>query len=132
VAGAQVTAMDANPAAAEWAARNFALNKISSEHYRWLTGRAEALLPGLEASDRLIMNHPTGALEHLLAALERLAPGGTAHLYLLLDRTAERLPSAVAGQLPDDITLADTRALHPHSTTTEIRVLDLRRAIVQK
>ena len=129
VAGAQVTAMDANPAAAEWAARNFAFNKVSSERYRWLTGRTEALLPELEAGDRLIMNHPTGALEYLPAALERLAPGGTVHLYLLLDRTAKRLPSAVAGLLPGDVTLTGTHALHPHSTTTEIRFLDLRRRL---
>ena len=48
---------------------------------------------------------------------------------LLLDRTAKRLPSAVAGLLPGDVTLAGTHALHSHSTTTEIRFLDLRRRL---
>ncbi len=126
-AGARVVAIDGNPAAEKWAKRNSELNNLSSESFKFHTGLAEELLPGLGSFDRVIVNHPTGSLDFAAIGIAALAPGGMLHLYLLSDRKAPELPAGVAEAVGDFASVSNSRTVHPYSPGQELRVLDLLR-----
>jgi len=87
----RILAADINPGAVRLMVRNIRLN------------RAENILPVLADAiripslvpwtfDRVIMNHPTGALPFLPTAFRLCAPGGTIHCYVLQSAEGEALP----------------------------------------
>jgi tRNA (guanine37-N1)-methyltransferase len=87
----RVLAADINPGAVRLMVRNIRLN------------HADNILPILADStrlphlvswtfDRVVMNHPTGALSFLPQAFRLCAPGGTIHCYLLQSAEGEALP----------------------------------------
>ena len=78
-----VHASDINPAAIGYLEQNIALNKVSG--VKPILGDA-AGLPGLVPPvDRIIMNLPHSAFGFLPTALRLLRPGGTIHLYDILE-----------------------------------------------
>ena len=125
-AGAQVLAADGNPAAQRWAERNFALNSLSSDGIKFRIALAEALLPGLQDFDRVVLNHPTARLRYLEPALAAIRPGGSLHLYLLADRGEDAAAETTAVLAGNGVVEAQ-RLVHPFSPGRELRVIDIRR-----
>jgi tRNA (guanine37-N1)-methyltransferase len=79
----KVYAADINPAAIDYLKRNIWLNRVSGVEP--VLGDARELPGKIPAVDRIIMNLPHSAQEFLPAALRLLRPGGTVHLYDLLE-----------------------------------------------
>ena len=125
-AGAQVLAADGNPAAQRWAERNSALNNLSSENFEFHIALAETLLPSLRDFDRVVLNHPTAQLNYLEPALAATRPGGSLHLYLLVNR-GEDATAETAAALVERGRVEAQRLVHPFSPGRELRVLDIRR-----
>jgi len=79
-----VRAADINPAAIGYLRLNIRLNKVSGVEPICANSRE---LPGkIPPADRIIMNLPHSAFGFLPAALKLLRPGGTIHLYDIIDR----------------------------------------------
>lgn len=86
-----VLASDFNPGAVRLMVKNIRLNRADNI----LPVLADAIrIPSLVSCpfDRVIMNHPTGALAFLPAAFRLCAPGGTIHCYVLQSAEGEALP----------------------------------------
>jgi tRNA (guanine37-N1)-methyltransferase len=85
-----VLAADINPGAVRLMVRNIRLNRADNI----LPVFADAIhIPALVPFpfDRVIMNHPTGALAFLPQAFRLCAPGGVIHCYVLQSREREAL-----------------------------------------
>ena len=78
-----VYAADINPAAIEYLKRNIRLNRVLGVEP--ILGDARELPGKIPAVDRIIMNLPHRASEFLPEAMRLLRPGGTVHLYDLLE-----------------------------------------------
>jgi tRNA (guanine37-N1)-methyltransferase len=79
-----VRAADINPAAIDYMRKNLRLNKVSGVEPMLLDARE---LPGkMPPADRIIMNLPHSAFGFLPVALGLLRPGGTVHLYEVVER----------------------------------------------
>lgn len=78
-----VYAADINPAAIEYLRMNLRLNRVSGVEP--LLGDARGLPGRIPPVDRIIMNLPHSAFEFLPTALRLLRPGGTVHLYEILE-----------------------------------------------
>jgi tRNA (guanine37-N1)-methyltransferase len=91
-----VRAADINPAAIEYMRKNIRLNKATGVEPMLID--AKELPKKMPPADRIIMNLPHSAFGFLPVALRLLRPGGTIHLYEIIDRErkAER-KDAVAG-----------------------------------
>jgi tRNA (guanine37-N1)-methyltransferase len=79
----KVYAADINPAAIEYLKRNIRLNRVLAVEP--ILGDARELPGKILRVDRIIMNLPHRASEFLPAAMRLLGPGGTVHLYDLLE-----------------------------------------------
>jgi tRNA (guanine37-N1)-methyltransferase len=79
----KVFAADINPAAIEYLKRNVRLNRVFGVEP--ILGDARELPGKIPAVDRIIMNLPHSASEFLPTAMRLLRPGGTVHLYDLLE-----------------------------------------------
>ncbi len=79
-----VRACDISPAAIEYLKRNIRLNKVPGVEP--ILSDAAALPGKMPLADRIVMNLPHSASGFLPAALCLLRPGGTIHLYEILDR----------------------------------------------
>jgi len=104
-AGADVTAVERNPAAFQFLLENAVRNGVTDRLHAY-RGDNREVLPQLSAGgerfDRVVMGHYDG-WESLDVALPALAPGGTLHLHeatpeaLVPERPVERLERAAAG-----------------------------------
>jgi tRNA (guanine37-N1)-methyltransferase len=104
-----VYAADINPAAIEYLKKNIRLNRVSGVVS--LLGDARELPGRIPAVDRIIMNLPHRASEFLPTAMRLLRPGGTVHLYEILEppekeKRKERLTSMIKdeGREPEQLT----------------------------
>jgi len=79
----KVFAADINPAAIEYLKTNIRLNRVSGVEP--IQGDARGLPGKIPVVDRIIMNLPHLAMEFLPVAMRLLRPGGTVHLYEILE-----------------------------------------------
>lgn len=124
--GARVIAVDANPRAVELARDNAAANKVA-DRVRVLVGDAEQVVPALEGTfDRIVMNLPHTAREHLDAALSALAEDGTIHLGAMLPKDdADEEARAIARE--HGLELVDLVDVRPYNPAVGHYTLDLQR-----
>ena len=78
---AKVVAIDINPAAIELLNESMRLNKLVGTIIPIVTDAHEYANTNKVLSDRIIMNHPTGASEFIEDACAMLKPGGILHYY---------------------------------------------------
>ena len=78
-----VYAIDKNPEAIKYIIENIKLNKIKCVSP--MLGDARDIATQLPRPDRIIMNLPHTAIDFLDVALDVVNPGGTIHLYLILE-----------------------------------------------
>lgn len=107
----EVHAIDINPVAAGLIVENAQLNKVSSRVHVH-EGDARELVPGLGTFDRVIMNHPTEAVEFFELALGAGRNGTVLHLHIIgteqevdAEETSVRSIAAMSG-FPGTRTLA--------------------------
>jgi len=97
----KVYAADINPTAIDYLKKNIRLNRVFGVEP--VLGDARELPGKIPAVDRIIMNLPHSAMEFMPTAMRLLRPGGTVHLYDLLEtkqkqRRKEEIASAIEGQ----------------------------------
>jgi tRNA (guanine37-N1)-methyltransferase len=86
-----VLAIDINPGAVRLMERNILINRARTVlPFLADATTAAAVIPW--TFDRVIMNHPFGALSFLPQAFRLCRPGGTIHCYLLQTKAGEALP----------------------------------------
>ncbi|MCG7855158.1 MAG: methyltransferase domain-containing protein [Methanoregulaceae archaeon] len=86
-----VVAVDLNPGAVRLMEKNIRLNRAGNVlPFLADASRVRAVLPW--TFDRIIMNHPTGALPFLPEAFALCRPGGSIHCYVLQSAEGEALP----------------------------------------
>ena len=96
-----VYAADINPAALEYLKRNIRLNRARGVEP--ILGDARELPAKIPAVDRIIMNLPHSASEFLPQAMRLLRPGGTVHLYDLLEpEERQRRSSELASMIKNE------------------------------
>jgi tRNA (guanine37-N1)-methyltransferase len=87
----RVLAADINPGAVRLMVRNIRMNHADNI-LPVLTDAARIPAMAAWTFDRVIMNHPTGALRFLSHAFRLCAPGGMIHCYVLQSAEGEALP----------------------------------------
>ena len=86
-----VVAVDLNPGAVRLMEKNIRVNRAGNVlPFLCDASRVRAVLPW--TFDRIIMNHPTGALPFLPEAFALCRPGGSIHCYVLQSAEGEALP----------------------------------------
>ncbi|HON82369.1 MAG TPA: methyltransferase domain-containing protein [Methanoregulaceae archaeon] len=86
-----VVAVDINPGAVRLLVQNIRLNRAGNVlPFLADASRVRGALPW--TFDRIVMNHPTGALPFLREAFALCRPGGSIHCYVLQEREGEALP----------------------------------------
>ncbi|MBO4568758.1 MAG: 50S ribosomal protein L11 methyltransferase, partial [Candidatus Methanomethylophilaceae archaeon] len=80
-----VYSIDLNPEAERFARMNAEKNRANRLHP--MTGDSSVLVYSLPMADRIIMNLPQIAERFLPHALARLRPGGTIHMYKIIERS---------------------------------------------
>lgn len=125
----KVIAVDINPDAYTYLEKNIHINHVEDLVEAYL-GDAADVVPTIEESvNRIVMNHPTEALEFLDLALQKVSPGGTIHLYTLLE--ADRFKEAVlkvqeaARRNLRDVRLSSVREVKGYSPSSSIFCFDL-------
>jgi len=133
-AGADVTAIEHNPAAFRYLLENVRLNDVT-ERVRPYRADCRAVLERTDAAtdvtaDRVVMGY-YDADEYLDAALGALSPGGVVHMHeatpepLAFDRPVERLRAAAADR-DRTVTVLDTRRVKGYSEGVAHVVVDAR------
>ncbi len=122
-AGARVTSVDLNPAAAELARQNAAANRVELDVR---CGDARQVATELEPADRVVMNLPHGAKDFLKVACELVAPGGIIHHHEILPNAELEARSAALETLVG--ALRNTRHVRNYSATESHYCFDLEAA----
>jgi tRNA (guanine37-N1)-methyltransferase len=117
----EVHAVDLNGRAVELAIENTELNGVSGRVSVHL-GDAREVVPGLGTFDRIIMNHPTAAIDFLDVALAASRGGTRVHLYLI--GTGEEADEVVRGA-EDRLRLLATREVRTYSPGVSHWCLDM-------
>ncbi|MFB6106489.1 MAG: class I SAM-dependent methyltransferase family protein [Halobacteriaceae archaeon] len=126
-AGADVTAVERNPAAFRYLVENCALNAVTD---RVTPVRADCRDAAVPAADRVVMGH-YDAREYLDVGLDALAPGGTVHLHDAtpadrpFERPVDRLREAAAAR-DRAVTVRDRREVKSYSAGVVHVVVDAR------
>lgn len=124
---AAVYSIDLNPEAERFALMNRKDNRAEALHP--ITGDAAEVVPRLPMADRIVMNLPQIADRFLPLALSHLNPGGTVHMYKIIER--DLFDGLCAGMVSDaaaegrriDI---DSFELKTYSPTMSVYALDIR------
>jgi tRNA (guanine37-N1)-methyltransferase len=127
---AAVTAVDANPAAADLARRNAARLGVSGR-VSVLEAPIEAFLARGERADRVILNLPREGIKYLAKVAPAVTIGGTLHLYAMApaeggDRRWEEIRAMIP---PSDglWSLLDAHVVHPYSPREDLVAFDIGR-----
>jgi tRNA wybutosine-synthesizing protein 2 len=137
-AGADVTAIERNPAAFRYLLENVRLNDVEAAVHPYRADcrdvlRAAASPPrsdGVGTADRVVMGY-YDAHEYLDSALGALAPGGVVHVHeatpepLVFERPVERVRAAAA-ERDRTVEILDTRRVKTHSEGVVHVVVDAR------
>lgn len=124
--GARVLAIDVNPRAVELARENVEKNKVP-EKVDVVLADASSLVPTLDATfDRIVMNLPHSAHEHLDEALSVLADDGRIHLGAMLAKDdAEDEAQTIADE--HGLELVELVSVRPYNPAVGHYTLDLKR-----
>ena len=123
-AGASVIATERNPNAAQFLAKNVALNEVTSA-VQWYRTDCRALRP---RADRIVMGH-YDAIEYLDEAMMAILPDGVIHLHAVVEREDRwskihsRLESASGDRSTN---IFDRRVVKSHSPGMDHVVCDIR------
>jgi tRNA (guanine37-N1)-methyltransferase len=121
-----VFAVDINPAAIDYLKRNISLDR--AVNVEPVLADARKLAGRIPPVDRIIMNLPHSASDFLPFALGLLRPGGTVHLYEIMDRgkVAERRDAIAAAveRAGRKVKRADSRLVRGYSRLESHFVLD--------
>lgn len=120
---ARVVAIELNPDAYRFLARNVGANGAGDVVVP-VEGDAGELLADHGPADRIVMNLPHAAEGYLDAAQEALAPGGTVHLYAVVE--AAELGARRQALADRGFDVADVREVHTYSPTSAVMAFDLR------
>lgn len=122
----RVIGVDVNPRAVALARENAAWNKVQ-DPVDVLVGDARRVVPALEARfDRVVMNLPHSAPEHVPKALPRLEDEGVIHLGAMLPKDhADEQAQAIADE--HDVELLDLVNVRPYNPAVAHYTLDLTR-----
>ncbi len=122
--GACVLGVDANPRAVELARENASRNKVQ-DGVDLVVGDARGVVPALDAGfDRVVMNLPHSAVEHLPLVLDRVKPGGRVHVGAMLAKDdAEEEAEKVARE--HGVTLASVVSVRPYNPAVGHYTLDV-------
>ncbi|RLF75769.1 MAG: tRNA (guanine-N1)-methyltransferase [Thermoplasmata archaeon] len=125
----KVIAVDINPDAYTYLERNIHINHVEDVVEAYL-GDAADVVPTIEDRvDRIVMNHPTEAIEFLEIALQKISPGGMIHLYTLLEvdmfKGAVLRVQEVAQRNLRDVKLSSVREVKGYSPSSSIFCFDL-------
>jgi tRNA (guanine37-N1)-methyltransferase len=122
-----VYAIDKNPEAIKYIIENIKLNRIKK--LSPMLGDAREIAPKLPRPDRIIMNLPHTAIDFLDVALDIVNPGGTIHLYLILEEGAlemmERGILHLAASRKRKLKFRNVHEVHTYSPTQNMYCLDL-------
>lgn len=123
-----VHAVDANPDAVELLRENVRRNRahaVVPEH-----GDAAEVLDRIEGVTRIVLDLPRSPREFLPRALRKVAPGGTVHVYAILERSAlEAEADAVrhtAASVRRSVASLEAREVHTYAPTMALFALDVR------
>lgn len=118
-----VLAADINPGAVRLMVKNIRLNRVKNVLPLLADARRiRAVVPWV--FDRVVMNHPTGAVAFLPEAFALCRPGGTIHLYVLQAAEGEVLPVIT----PYPVTGVTERYVRSYSPGRWHAVYDIRKA----
>jgi len=133
-AGADVTAIERNPAAFRYLLENVRLNDVGATVHPYRADCRDVLAREDSATDvtadRVVMGY-YDAYEYLDSALGALVPGGTLHLHeatpepLVFERPVERVRAAAA-ERDRAVEILDTRRVKTHSEGVVHVVVDAR------
>ena len=134
-AGADVTAIERNPAAFRYLLENVRLNDVESAVHPYRADcrdvlRAAATPPQSDGVDRVVMGY-YDAHEYLDSALGPLVPGGVVHVHeatpepLVFERPVERVRAAAA-ERDRTVEVLDARRVKTHSEGVVHVVVDAR------
>ncbi len=122
-----VYAIDKNSYAINYIIKNIQLNKI--KNLSPMLGDAKDIAPKLPRPDRIIMNLPHSAIDFLDIALDIVNPGGTIHLYLIMESDAlemmERGILHLAKSRSRKLRFRNVHEVHTYSPTQKMYCLDL-------
>ncbi len=126
-ADVRILGVDVNPRAVELARENVQRNKVHDAVDLALAD-ATRLVPALDASfDRIVMNLPHSAVEHLDAALPALAPEGRLHVGAMLAKdTADEDAAGIADA--HGLELVELVDVRPYNPAVGHYTLDLERS----
>lgn len=119
----RVVAIELNPDAYDLLVANVETNGVGGVVVP-VEGDAGQLLPDHDPADRVVMNLPHAAADYLDAARRALAPGGTIHLYEVVE--GADLDDRRAALEADGFEVAAVREVHTYSPTSSVVVFDLR------
>lgn len=114
-ADARILGLDVNPRAVELARENADRNKVA-DRIDLAVADASRLVPALEATfDRIVMNLPHTAVDHLDAALPAVDPDGRLHVGAMLPKdTADEAAATIADAHGMELVeLVDVRPYNP-------------------
>lgn len=122
--GACVLGVDANPRAVALARENAFKNKVQ-DAVGVVVGDARRVVPALDAGfDRVVMNLPHSAVEHLPFVLDRVKPGGRLHVGAMLPKDdAEDEAQRIADE--HGMTLAGLVSVRPYNPAVGHYTLDM-------
>jgi len=125
----KVYAVDVNPAAYEYLERNIHINHVEDRVEAFL-GDALDIVPTIDDKiDRIVMNHPTSAMDFLPLSFEKVFPGGVIHLYLLLESSEVPKMAREIGEKAKEIgrriKIISLREVKGYSPTSSIFCFDL-------
>jgi tRNA (guanine37-N1)-methyltransferase len=123
----RVLANDANPIAVDLLRENVARNRADKVVVR--VGDARAAFEESSSADRIILDLPHSAKEFLADAVRTLKPGGTVHVYAILeraeiDRTEAEL-AAVVTKAGRQLYKISNRNVRAYSPTMDHRAFDI-------
>ncbi|MFO7619242.1 MAG: class I SAM-dependent methyltransferase family protein [Thermoplasmata archaeon] len=122
-----VYSVDLNPEAIKYMVENIKLNKI--KNVSPMLGDARVIAPQLPRPDRIIMNLPHSAIDFLDVALGVVNPGGTIHLYMILESDApemmERGMLHLAASMKRNLKFSNVHEVHTYSPAQSMFCFDL-------
>ncbi len=125
--GCIVTSIDSNPEAKIWGEKNFKLNNVKEDNYKFISSEIESAVNSLGTFDRIIMNHPTQSLKYLDYLLPLLREEGVIHLYTMADKSNILEKESFFKSKFKEVR---HRIVHPYSSSISLVVFDMFRQVL--